>query len=190
MGASSGFLWGRLSRHRNLRHDNSGVNHISNALLSHWVSGILCPLFNGPGTNTDRPVFVSKLTSELDVTRREYYVNRGRVPCRIRTNSERPERVAAHGSNIRRDCDRERISHAAGTESVSADRPKSSPSNLNQRPAAAGKGRNKNTGKRWHSERQPPERVPVELRSGSGVLSRRHDATWCPCSDPSRSASQ
>ena len=76
LGASSGFLWGRLSRHRNLRHDNSGVNHISNALLSHWVSGILCPVFNSPGTNTDRPVFISKLTSELDVTRREYYVNR------------------------------------------------------------------------------------------------------------------
>jgi hypothetical protein len=29
-----------------------------------------------PGTNTDRPVFVGKLTSELHVTRREYYVNR------------------------------------------------------------------------------------------------------------------
>ena len=73
--ASSGFH-GCLSLHRNLRRDNSGVNHISNALLSHWASGILCPLFKAPGTNTDRPVFVSKLTSELHVTRREYYVNR------------------------------------------------------------------------------------------------------------------
>jgi hypothetical protein len=76
IGGEQRFPWGRLSRHRNLRHDNSGVNHISNALLSHWASGILCPLFNSPGTNTDRPVFISKLTSELDVTRREYYVNR------------------------------------------------------------------------------------------------------------------
>jgi hypothetical protein len=33
-------------------------------------------LSKAPGTNTDRSVFCKKITSELAVTRREYYVNR------------------------------------------------------------------------------------------------------------------